>query len=241
MTTICKIHSVETFGTVDGPGVRYIIFLEGCPLRCAYCHNPDTWAISGHQTLTIEEVYSDIKKYYPFISKRGGVTISGGEPLLQMDFIIKLFKILKKDGIHTAVDTSGYLYNKDNTKKLVELLEYTDLFLLDIKHINDEKHKWLTGVSNKNILQFAEYLSENNKPMWIRHVLVPTINDDDLSLTALSDFIQQLKTVEKVEILPYHKLGIHKWENLNIKYRLEGINEPTKEQVEKAKRILDVK
>lgn len=238
-----KIHSFFAGGTVDGPGIRYVIFFKGCPLRCKYCHNPDTWTMEGASEYTVNEIVTQALKYKGYFANGGGVTVTGGEPLLQIDFLIELFKEFKKHNIHTACDTSGITFNlenKDLLNKFNELIKYTDLFLLDIKHIDDNIHKDLTGLSNKNPLEFAKYLSDNNKTMWIRHVLVPTITLDDEYLIKTKEFIDTLKTVEKIEVLPYHTMGKVKYESLNMEYPLEGINSPSKEEVRHAKILLGV-
>lgn len=229
-----RIHSIETCGTVDGPGIRYVIFMQGCPLRCAYCHNPDTWDINKGKTLTVDEIVEDIKRYIPYIkSSNGGVTVTGGEPLLQIEFVAELFKELKKIGIHTAIDTSGYVDIED----VKELIEYTDLFLLDIKHIDDIEHKKLTGVTNQKTLKLSKYLSDRGIPVWIRHVIVSGITDDLEEVKALAEFISTLKNIKKVEILPYHKMGEYKYEALNMPYRLKGIKIPDKAIIDKIKQI----
>lgn len=229
-----RIHSIETCGTVDGPGIRYVIFMQGCPLRCAYCHNPDTWDINKGKTLTVDEIVEDIKRYIPYIkSSNGGVTVTGGEPLLQIEFVAELFKELKKIGIHTAIDTSGYADIED----VKELIEYTDLFLLDIKHIDDIEHKKLTGVTNQKTLKLSKYLSDRGIPVWIRHVIVSGITDDLEEVKALAEFISTLKNIKKVEILPYHKMGEYKYEALNMPYRLKGIKIPDKTAIDKIKQI----
>lgn len=238
-----KIHSFFAGGTVDGPGIRYVIFFKGCPLRCKYCHNPDTWTMDGASEYTVNEIVTQALKYKGYFATGGGVTVTGGEPLLQIDFLIELFKELKKHNIHTACDTSGITFNKDNPdtlNKFNELIKYTDLFLLDIKHIDANKHRDLTGLSNEKPLEFAKYLSDNNKTMWIRHVLVPTITLDDEYLSKTKDFIDTLKTVEKIEVLPYHTMGKVKYDNLGLNYPLDGINAPTKDEVKHAKIILGV-
>lgn len=240
---IGKIHSFFAGGTVDGPGIRYVIFLKGCPLRCLYCHNPDTWTEDNALLYSVDDVIKDALKYRGYFANGGGVTVSGGEPLLQIDFLIELFKKLKSYNIHTACDTSGVIFDSSNEElmaKFNELIKYTDLFLLDIKHINNEEHIKLTGKPNKNILEFAKYLSANDKHMWIRHVLVPGITLNDLYLKETKDFIDTLKTVDKVEVLPYHTMGIVKYENLGIPYRLSEVDAPTKEEVRHAKEILGV-
>ncbi len=231
------IHSFESFGTVDGPGIRFIVFMQGCPLRCLYCHNPDTWETKANKLYTSEAVKNEIVKYKNFI-KNGGATISGGEPLLQIDFVIDLCKKLKKEKIHVAIDTSGITFTETTKSKFDELIKYVDLFLLDLKHINNEKHLELTKVSNVNILNFAKYLSDNKKDVWIRHVLVPGYTTDTLYLKELKEFISSLNNVKKIEVLPYHTMGVVKYQNMNIDYPLEGVEAPSKEVVEIANNIL---
>ncbi len=235
-----NIHSFESFGTVDGPGIRYVVFMQGCPMRCKYCHNPDTWQVGAGKKYTAEAVFKEILKYKNYI-KSGGVTVSGGEPLLQAEFIAELFRLLKAEGIHTALDTSGVTFDKDNpqsVEKHLSVLRYTDLVLLDIKHIDEDEHKALTGFSNKRMLDFAQFLSENGKKMWIRHVLVPDITDKDEYLQKLKQFISGLKTVERVEVLPYHTMGEVKYEKLGLPYPLKGVQPPAKQRIENARKIL---
>jgi pyruvate formate lyase activating enzyme len=238
-----KIHSFFAGGTVDGPGIRYVIFFKGCPLRCKYCHNPDTWSSEGASEYTVDEILEKALKYKGYFRNGGGVTVTGGEPLIQIDFIIELFKKLKENGIHTAIDTSGVIYNKNNPsilKKLDELNKYTDLFLLDIKHIDNEEHIKLTGLTNENILEFAKYLSDNGKKTWIRHVLVPGITLNDEYLIKTKEFVDTLENVEKIEVLPYHTMGNVKYENLGLEYPLKDTLAPTKEEVKHAKLLLGV-
>ena len=230
------VHSFETFTTVDGPGIRFILFLSNCPLRCKYCHNLDTWACKGKE-YSVDDIVNEILKYKNYY-KNGGVTISGGEPLLQIDFVIEIFKKLKKYNMHTAIDTSGITFNENQIEKFDELNKYTDLYLLDIKEIDEKKHIKLTGKSNKNILEFAQYLSKNNKKVWIRHVIVPTINLDKEDLIKTKEFIDTLNNVERVDVLPYHTLGVHKYKELGLKYPLEGVRTPTSEEIKFAKEIL---
>ena len=235
-----RIHSFESFGTVDGPGIRFVVFLQGCPLRCQYCHNPDTWGAGGTE-YSVEEVVNRVVRYRNYFGETGGVTVTGGEPLLQIDFVTELFTALKAKGINTCVDTSGITFRADNqtvVEKHKKLLEVADLFLLDIKHIDDEACKKLTGQSNQNTLAFAKFLSDNGKKMWIRQVLVPGITDDEGSLRRVRQFIDGLQTVEKVEVLPYHTLGLAKYEKLGIEYPLKGLEAPSKEVVLRAKEIL---
>lgn len=237
-----KIHSIESFGSADGPGVRYIIFLKGCKMRCKYCHNPDTWGADGVTEETAEEVLKKAMRYKNYWKNNGGITVSGGEALLQIDFLIELFKLAKENNVHTTLDTSGNPFTREEPffGKFNELMKYTDLYMLDIKHIDNEEHKKLTGQPNENILDMAKYLSENGKAMWIRHVLVPGYTDSEEQLTRLKEFIDSLGTVDRVEILPYHTLGVFKWKELGIPYELEDVNPPTKEEVERAKRILGI-
>ena len=227
------IHSFESFGTKDGPGIRFVLFLQGCPLRCLYCHNPDTWKASDAQIeISSEEAFNEIKKVKGFI-RTGGVTVSGGEPLLQPDFVLELFKICKQDGIHTAVDTSGYLLND----KIKEVLAYTDLVLLDIKHINPNKYKELTARPLEPTLRFLDYLKEINKPVWLRYVLVPGFSDDEADLNSWAKYVSHFENVERVDILPFHQMGTHKWQQMGLKYRLEDVPPPTLEDVAKVEKI----
>lgn len=243
--TLGRVHSVESFGSADGPGVRYIVFLKGCNMRCKYCHNPDTWAKCGKndgaKLMTPQEVLKTAMRYKAYWKQTGGITVSGGEALLQIDFVTELFKLAKEKGVNTCLDTSGNPFTVEEPffGKFNELMKYTDLFMLDIKHIDDEEHKKLTGQTNKNILDMAQYLSKNGKKMWIRHVLVPEITTDERYLKQLREFIDTLKTVDRVEVLPYHTLGVFKWKELGIPYQLEGVEPPTEEQIECAKRILN--
>lgn len=236
-----RVHSVETYGTVDGPGIRYVLFMQGCLLRCQFCHNPDTWKMGDGKLMTVEEVVKDIESYLPFFkSSNGGVTVSGGEPLLHTKFLVELFKELKKLGVHTALDTSGGSFSRSPSfiESLDELLSLTDLVMLDLKQIDDEKHKVLTGKTNQHILEFANYLAEKNATVWVRHVLIPGVTDVDEDLERLARFIHTLPNVEKVEVLPYHELGVYKWKELGIDYALEGVQPPTEDRVKNAERIL---
>lgn len=270
------VHSTESFGAVDGPGIRFVVFLQGCKMRCKYCHNPETWnLVTDYSKLysdetsdterealekkieentkllkdkgvkiearTPEDLLKQALRYKPYWKNGGGITVSGGEALLQMDFLIEFFKLAKAEGIHTTIDTAGNPFTREEPffSKFNELMNLTDLFLLDIKQINDDKHRDLTGFSNSNILDLAQYLSDQGKHMWIRHVLVPTITTDEDDLRKTKAFIDTLKTVDKVEVLPYHKLGITEWERLGIPYKLEGIDPPTEEQQKLAKGILE--
>lgn len=270
------VHSTESFGAVDGPGIRFVVFLQGCKMRCKYCHNPETWNLVTDYSKLYSDETSDAEReelekkieentkllkdkgvkiearppedllkqalrYKPYWKNGGGITVSGGEALLQMDFLIEFFKLAKAEGIHTTIDTAGNPFTREEPffSKFNELMNLTDLFLLDIKQINDDKHRDLTGFSNSNILDLAQYLSDQGKHMWIRHVLVPTITTDEDDLKKTKEFIDTLKTVDKVEVLPYHKLGITEWERLGIPYKLEGIDPPTDEEQKLAKSILE--
>lgn len=227
------VHSVETFGSVDGPGVRYVIFLQGCKLRCQFCHNPDTWNRRGGEPVTAEDMLAHALKYRAYWGKKGGITVSGGEPLLQMDFLIELFTSAKEEEVHTCLDTAGQPFSRQEPffGKFGRLMQVTDLVLLDIKHMDREQHKRLTGHDNDNILDMARYLSDIRKPVWLRHVLVPERSDYDEYLLQLDAFARSLKNVRRFEVLPYHTLGIHKWEQLRMPYPLSGIDPPAKERV----------
>lgn len=230
-----KIHSIETFGTVDGPGIRFVTFFQGCNLECKYCHNRDTWNINDGEYISVDDLFENILKYKEYITPNGGFTASGGEPLLQPYFLISLFKKLKQKNIHTAIDTSGMI---EITEPIKELLSLTDLVLLDIKHINSQKCKDLVGSSNEKELAFAKYLSDNNIPIWIRQVIIPGITDKKEDLLELKKFIGSLKSVKKVELLPYHNLGKHKWETLGYEYKLHNIRQTNTEDIKKAREIL---
>lgn len=233
-----RIHSIETGGAVDGPGLRYIVFLQGCQFKCIYCHNRDTWDFKSGQVITIKKLMDEIQTYTPFFhATNGGVTCSGGEATLQPKFVKYLFKEVHKAGFNTCLDTNGGIrvYNDE----IIGLIEETDTFLLDIKAMDDEVHKRLTGVSNKNTLNFAEFLKKYNKKIWIRLVVVPTYTDTEENAHALGKFVQNLgDCVEKIELLPYHELGKHKWKFFEEEYKLEGIKPPSKETMLKIKDIL---
>ena len=239
------IHSIETFGSVDGPGVRFLIFLQGCKMRCRYCHNVDTWDVKAQEKdeKTVDELLDMAERYRAYWGKDGGITVSGGEALLQIDFLLELFKEAKKRGMNTCLDTSAQPFTTEEPfySKFVELMDYTDTVLLDIKHIDSAEHKKLTGHPNENILDCARYLSERNIPVWIRHVLVPGVTDDDKYLKELRAFIDTLDNVERVEVLPYHTFGEYKWEELGIPYTLKGVDPPSDDRVRNAKKILGCK
>ena len=234
------IHSTESFGSVDGPGVRFVIFVAGCPMRCQFCHNPDTWNMQVGEERSADDLLAQALRYKSYWKDGGGITVSGGEPLMQMDFMIELFRKAKEQGINTTIDTSGAPFTREEPffGKFNELMKYTDLLLVDIKHIDDEQHKLLTGRTNSNILDMARYLSDIGKPVWIRHVLVPERSDKDEYLEKLYAFISTLKNVEKTEVLPYHTFGEYKWKELGYEYPLAGIEPPAKDRIENANRIL---
>lgn len=235
-----RIHSTESFGAADGPGVRFIIFLRGCRMRCRYCHNPDTWDMNGGEEATADELLKKALRYKTYWRKEGGITVSGGEPLLQLDFLIDLFRKAKAMGVNTVIDTAGNPFTREEPffSRFNELMKYTDLILLDIKEMDPKRHKAITGFDNANILDMARYLSDIGKPVWIRHVLVPGLSDFDEDLKALGDFLSTLTNVEKAEILPYHTLGKFKWENLGIPYTLEDTSPPTDERIKNAQLLI---
>lgn len=237
------IHSIETFGSVDGPGVRYVIFMQGCNMRCQFCHNPDTWSMDSDDLESADEVLRKAIRYKSYWGKKGGITVSGGEPLLQIDFLLDLFTKAKKQGIHTTLDTCGNPFTREEPffAKFNELMKVTDLLLVDIKHIDEAGHKELTGWTNTNILDMIQYLDEIKKPIWIRHVLVPQRNADDAFLVRLDAFLQQLHNVERVEILPYHTLGVYKWKELGLAYPLDGVEQPDDTLVAHANELLHTK
>ncbi len=232
-----KVHSFESFGAVDGPGIRFIVFLQGCPLQCKYCHNRDTWNKEGGTLYETDEIIKKALRCKPYMdaSENGGITVSGGEPLLQPEFVEELFKKAKQNGMTTCLDTAGSL---EIDEKIANLLKVTDTVLLDIKHIDEQKCIQLTGHSNQNELNFAKYLSENNIEIWIRQVLVPGYTDNEENLRKTRAFIETLKTVKKIEVLPYHDFGKTKWYEMGLKYPLEGVKIPTQEETEKAEKIL---
>jgi hypothetical protein len=235
-----QVHSIESFGSVDGPGIRFVIFLKGCAMRCQYCHNPDTWNRAGGQLRSVDDVLAQAQRYQSYWGEKGGITVSGGEALLQIKPLTELFRKAKALGINTCLDTSAQPFSREssNFAAFEELMKYTDLVLLDIKHIDSDAHKNLTGWRNDNILDCAHYLSDIKKPVWIRHVLVPGINDDDESLRKLRTFIDTLSNVEQVDVLPYHDLGVYKWEQLGIPYALTDVKPPSKGSINHAKEIL---
>ena len=234
------INKLESFGAVDGPGVRYLIFLSGCRMRCAFCHNPETWKEGEGEQSTADELLKKALRFKPYWKNGGGITVSGGEPLLQIDFLLDLFKKAKAAGVSTCIDTAGepFTHEEPFYSKWKELMALTDTVLLDIKNIDPDAHKELTGVGNDNILQMAKEISDMGIPIWIRHVLVPGGSDNDDYLRRTREFIDSLPSVEKVEVLPYHTLGVPKYQELGIPYRLEGVESPTQDRIENAKKIL---
>ncbi len=236
-----RVHSLESFGSADGPGVRYIVFLKGCPLRCAYCHNPDTWAAEGGDLMEADEILDTAERYRRYWGPEGGITVSGGEALLQIDFLLDLFTKAKERGINTCLDTSLAPFTRKEPyfSKFLQLMDVCDLVMADIKHIDPAEHEKLCGRGNENILDCLKLLAERDQPLWIRHVLVPGVTDIDDYLFRTRDFIAGLgSAVKRVEVLPYHTLGVFKWEELGIPYRLEGVEPPTAERTARAERIL---
>lgn len=234
------IHSTESFGTVDGPGIRFVVFCQGCPMRCQYCHNPDSWEIGIGERISAEELMRQFQKNRHFYSK-GGITVTGGEPLLQIEFLLEFFKLAKEQGVHTCIDTSGVVYRRSNSeynKKLDELMSLTDLVMLDIKHIENLAHKELTGHENTNILEFARYLEERKIPLWVRHVVIPGITDSKENLKELGRFIGTLSNLKALDVLPYHVMGVEKYKKLGISYPLEGIEAATVQQATEAKKSI---
>ena len=237
-----KIHSLETFGTVDGPGVRFVVFFQGCPMRCPYCHNPDTWNLEDGEEVSADEIITRFERNRSFY-QTGGITATGGEPMLQLDFLTELFTKAKEKGIHTCLDTSGIIFPENNPetakqKQIEDLMSVTDLVMLDIKHIKDEEHQKLTGQSNRNVLAFARYLDSIGKPVWIRHVVVPGITFEEKELTELGKFLKTLHNVEKLEVLPYHSMGKVKYDNLGMDYILKDTPQLTKAEAKEAEEII---
>lgn len=235
------IHQLESFGSVDGPGVRFIIFFSGCPLRCKYCHNPDTWDMTKGKLYTADELLNEALSCKAYWGAKGGITVSGGEPLMQLDFLLELFTKAKEKGVNTCIDTAGGPFTKEGDwfEKFKKLMEVTDILLMDIKHIDEEEHIKLTGHTGKNIIEMFRYLDEIKKPIWIRHVLVPGITDNDEYLLRTRDFIRTLSNVQRVEILPYHGLGAMKYKDLGIDYVLKDTESPSAERVANARKILE--
>ncbi|MGN0730178.1 pyruvate formate-lyase-activating protein [Treponema sp.] len=235
------IHQLESFGSVDGPGVRFIIFFSGCPLRCKYCHNPDTWDMTGGKLYTADELLDEALSCRAYWGEKGGITVSGGEPLMQLDFLLELFTKAKQNGVNTCIDTAGAPFTKESPwfDKFNQLMQVTDILLMDIKHIDENEHVLLTGRTGKNIIEMFRYLDEIKKPIWIRHVLVPGITDNDEWLLRTRDFIRTLSNVQRVEVLPYHGLGAMKYKDMGIDYALKDTESPSVERVENARKILE--
>lgn len=241
-----RINKLETFGSVDGPGVRFVVFVQGCPMRCQFCHNPETWDFKGDKAgaydISAQDLLKKALRYQSYWGKDGGITVSGGEPLAQMDFLIEFFEAAKAAGVHTCIDTSGvnFVRNEPYFGKFKRLMDATDLLLVDIKNINPVEHKKLTGHDNKNILDMFRYLDEIQKPIWIRHVLVPGMSDNDELLIKTREFIDTLHNVEKIEVLPYHALALAKYQELGIDYALKDVKSPSPDRIENAKKILGI-
>lgn len=235
-----RIHSIESFGTVDGPGVRLVVFLQGCPMRCQYCHNPDTWKMEGGTEMSVEEILAQYEKNRAFYQK-GGITVTGGEPLVQIGFVTELFSEAVRRGIHTCLDTSGILFRPDHPDVLEQydrLMSVTRLVLLDIKHIDPEGHRKLTGQALDPVLDFARYLDKKNIPVWIRHVVVPGITYDRNELYRLGLFLGTLHNVKALDTLPYHTMGVAKYERLGIPYPLQGTRPLEKQEATAARQVI---
>ncbi len=234
------VHSIESFGSVDGPGIRFLIFLQGCPMRCLFCHNPDSWKTGVGEVWTADDLLDKAERFRSYWGDKGGITVSGGEALMQKDFLLELFEEAHRRGINTCLDTSAQLFSRNGEffSKFERLMKVTDTVLLDIKHIDEEAHRQLTRHTNRNILDCARYLSEKGVPVWIRHVLIPGITDKDEYLEGLRDFLKTLDNVQRIDVLPYHTMGIYKYEKLGIDYPLKDVVPPSAERVENARRIL---
>ena len=232
------IHSLESLGTVDGPGVRFVVFFQGCPMRCLYCHNPDTWAVHGGTEADASDIISKMVRNLPFY-ETGGITATGGEPLLQLDFLTELFRLAKEKSIHTALDTSGILFQKSEAEKYDALMDACDLVLLDIKHMDEKEHLHLTGSSNKHVFEFMEYLRVKKKPVWVRHVIVPGITYEEEQLKALGTYLKDFENVEKIDVLPYHTMGVAKYQALGDDYPLKDVPPLTKADAQKALEIIN--
>ena len=235
MPTIGNIHSIESCGTVDGPGIRFVVFMQGCPLRCQYCHNPDTWKVGVGQQMTVDKLMTEVVKYKSYMKfSGGGITLTGGEPLMQLDFVYEVIQACKKEGIHTAIDTSGYVFN-DRAKKIIDAV---DMVLLDVKHSDPEQYKIITSGRLAPTLQFLDYLGEINKPVWVRYVLVPNLSDQPVAIENLAIILSRYTNIERIELLPFHKMGEFKWEELGLEYQLSDTAEPNKIAVVEAMTIL---
>ena len=230
------IHSIETMGLVDGPNIRTVIFMQGCPLRCMFCHNPDTWELKSNFMMTSKEVVDEVRKYRTYIEMGGGVTFSGGEPLLQSEFLLDMLKLCKKAGFHTCIDTSGTGYLKEY---LDEILKYTDLVILDIKAIDSKNYEEITFRKIDMFNYFIERLKINNNKLWLRQVIMPGVNDNEEYILKLKEYIKQFNNVEKVELLPYHTLGLEKYKKLNIDYKLSSMGPMDKERCKELEELLN--
>lgn len=236
-----RIHSFESFGAVDGPGVRFVIFMQGCLMRCRYCHNVDTWSLKGDNLFSAEELLAKAERFRSYWGETGGITISGGEALLQIDFLLELFKRAKERNINIVLDTCGqpFTYQEPFFTKFKELIKYLDLIILDLKHIDDKQHRQLTGFTNSNILELFSFLNQENIPVWARQVLVPGITDKEEYLYKTKAFLKQFSNIKRIEVLPYHSMGAYKWAKLGLKYTLSDVKPPSKEVIQKAKNILE--
>lgn len=231
--TVCRISSFQSLGTVDGPGVRAVVFMQGCPLRCHCCHNPETWEVGGGEEITADELLHKILRCKSYFGSKGGVTFSGGEPLLQSDFLLSFIPRLKEEGIHVCIDTSGCVLNK----KTEQVIALCDLVLLDYKYTNAEDYLKYTGMDIKNADRFLSFLNEKNIPTWIRQVIIPGINDNRESLVKLGELHKKYSCIEKTELLPFRKLCTEKYNNLSLKFPFKDIKEATKEDIENCKKI----
>ena len=229
-----RIHSFQSLGTADGPGVRAVVFMQGCPLRCACCHNPDTWDFNGGKEVTPEEIFAKIKRLKNYFGESGGVTVSGGEPLMQPEFIKELFTLCKTDGITTAIDTSGCVLNND----IKDVLKLTDTVLLDYKYITDELYKTKVGCEKTKVDEFLEYLNSQNIDTWIRQVIIKDLNNNESSVSKLKELKGKFSCIKKIELLPFKKLCIEKYEKLNIQFPLEETPETTKQEIEELSEYL---
>jgi pyruvate formate lyase activating enzyme len=232
-----RIHSIESFGTVDGPGIRFVVFMQGCPMRCAYCHNPDSWEINAGELRTVEDILKEYETYKAFL-KGGGITVTGGEPLVQLEFVTELFEEAKKREIHTCLDTSGITYREEQKEKYIRLLNSTDLVMLDIKQMDSIKHKQLTGFANDRILEFAKFISEQEVELWVRYVAVPGLTDQEEDLVKLGEFLAELKSLKALDVLPYHTMGISKYEQMKLEYPLKDVEAMDKEKAKEIRNII---
>ena len=229
-----NVSSIETMGLVDGPGIRIVVFLQGCNLRCLYCHNPETWSCEEKNIMSVDDVVNKILRYKSYISKNGGVTFSGGEPLLQPEFLLECLKLCKEKNIHTCLDTAGFGFGKYD-----EILKYTDLVILDVKAIEETEYTQITGQKMKKFYEFLKATQQHNNKLWLRQVIVPNINDDKEHILKLKQFASTIKNVEKIELLPYRAIGVHKYKSLNLPYRLDGVEELSQEKLDELNSYLN--